>query len=436
MGKFSIFVVIIFLAVIAMFSVFNNDATSIVIPFGETIEIPKIGLILVSAVFGALTMLVLFMVRDSMRFMVNYQVQRIHKRAEKISALYHRALNAILGEDMASARSSLEQILKMDPEHADALLRLGNMEARAGDYQQAATCYKRALDASERNLEALFSLAEVMQRLERWEESLEHIDEILRIDQDNHSAFMKKRALLERDSRWEDLIEVQKAVLRLEQDPERQQREASMLMGYRYELACAALDNGELEKANRGFRAIIKESNDFLPAHVGVAETMMAGNDTDGAVEYIEKAYASTHAHMLLVRLEDILIGLGDPLRLIRTYQHRLSEEPDNTGLRFFLAKLYFRLEMVDDAFRELEALEDTFPEVHLLLGELYMRRQQCEKAVEQFKKTMKLSAALKVPYSCQACGHSAMQWAGRCPSCGNWNTLRLRLNAGQERKD
>ncbi|KKL16588.1 hypothetical protein LCGC14_2494050 [marine sediment metagenome] len=150
------------------------------------------------------------------------------------------------------------------------------MEARAGDYQQAATYYKRALDATERNLEALFSLSEVMQRLERWEESLEYIDEILRIDQDNHSAFMKKRALLERDSRWEDLIEVQRAVLRLERDPERQQGEASTLMGFQYELACAALENKELDKASKGFRAIVKENNDFIPAHVGVAETMIA----------------------------------------------------------------------------------------------------------------------------------------------------------------
>ncbi len=436
MGKLSISVVIIFLAVIAMFSVFNNDATSITVPFGEVYKIPKIGLILVSAVFGALTMLVLFMVRDSMRFMVNYQAQRIHKRVEKISELYNRALNAILGEDTATARSSLDQILKMDPGHSDALLRMGNMETRAGDFQQAATYYKRALDASERNLEALFSLAEVMQRLERLDDSLQYIDEILQIDQDNHSAFMKKRALLERDSRWDDLIEVQRAILRLERDQQRQEREKSILMGYQYELACAALETSELDKANKGFRAIVKEDNDFIPAHVGVVETMIAGNDTDGAVEYIEKAYASTHVHLLLVRLEDIVIGLGDPLRLIRTYQHRLSEEPDNTGLRFFLAKLYFRLEMVDDAFRELEALEDTFPEVPLLLGELYMRRQQCEKAVEQFKKTMKLSSALKVPYFCMECGHSAMQWVGRCPSCDNWNTMRLRLNAGQERKD
>ncbi len=26
--------------------------------------------------------------------------------------------------------------------------------------------------------------------------------------------------------------------------------------------------------------------------------------------------------------------------------------------------------------------------------------------------------------YSCQACGHQALRWIGRCPGCGEWNTL------------
>jgi DNA repair protein RadA/Sms len=29
-----------------------------------------------------------------------------------------------------------------------------------------------------------------------------------------------------------------------------------------------------------------------------------------------------------------------------------------------------------------------------------------------------------KSHYSCQNCGHSSVQWLGRCPSCGNWNTF------------
>ncbi len=436
MGKFSVFVVIVFLGVMALFSVYNNDATSIVLPFGDTLEVPKIGLILISSLFGALTMLLLFMVRDSMRFMVNYQVQSFQKRSEKISSLYNQALNAILGEDMAQARKCLDQILKKSPNHTDALLRLGNMEVRAGSFDQASTYYRRALEASERNLEALFSLAEVMQRLERWEDALGYIDDILSIDQDNHSAFMKKRAILERESRWGDLIDVQRSILRLERDPERQKAETSSLLGYRFELANANLADGETDKAQRGFRSILKEDDQFTPAHLGLVDVMVAAEDTDGAVDYLEKAYETTHSQMLLARLEDILIGLGDPLRLIRIYQHRLSREQDNTELRFFLAKLFFRLEMVDDAFRELESLEDTYPEVHLLLGELHMRRQQCEKAVEQFKKTLKLRTALRVPYSCESCGHSDRAWAGRCHSCGRWNTMGLRLDAVGELKD
>ncbi len=436
MGKFSVFVIIVFLGVMALFSVYNNDATSITLPFGDTHEIPKIGLILISAVFGALTMLVLFMVRDSMRFMVNYQVQRTEKRSEKISSLYNQALNAILGEDMPLARKCLDQILKVNPDHSDALLRLGNMEVRAGDHEQAAIYYRRALEASERNLEALFSLSEVMQRLERLDDAIGYIDQILAIDVDNHSALMKKRAILERESRWEDLIEVQKSILRLERDPKRQEAEASNLLGYRYELANSYMNQGDPDKAARGFRSILKEDDQFTPAHLGVVDVMVGAEDTDGAVEYLERAYETTHSQMLLARLEDILIGLGDPLRLIRIYQHRLSREQDNTELRFFLAKLFFRLEMVDDAFRELEALEDTYPEVHLLLGELHLRRQQCEKAVEQFKKTLKLRTALRVPYSCESCGRSDRNWAGRCPSCGSWNTMGLRLDAVGEQKE
>jgi lipopolysaccharide biosynthesis regulator YciM len=26
--------------------------------------------------------------------------------------------------------------------------------------------------------------------------------------------------------------------------------------------------------------------------------------------------------------------------------------------------------------------------------------------------------------YQCTACSHSALKWAGKCPSCGAWNTL------------
>ena len=35
-----------------------------------------------------------------------------------------------------------------------------------------------------------------------------------------------------------------------------------------------------------------------------------------------------------------------------------------------------------------------------------------------------------KTHFSCQACGHQAAKWLGRCPDCGGWNTLAEEMEA------
>lgn len=30
-----------------------------------------------------------------------------------------------------------------------------------------------------------------------------------------------------------------------------------------------------------------------------------------------------------------------------------------------------------------------------------------------------------KTSFSCQACGHQAPRWLGRCPDCSGWNTMK-----------
>ena len=38
-----------------------------------------------------------------------------------------------------------------------------------------------------------------------------------------------------------------------------------------------------------------------------------------------------------------------------------------------------------------------------------------------------------KTIYVCSDCGAEAMNWAGKCPSCGAWNTLtEMKLPAGK----
>lgn len=431
MSKLSIFIVILMLGILTLFAVFNNDSTTVNVPFDKPYEISKIGLMLFSSAFGALAMLVVFVIRDTRRFMVTYQYQKKQKKEEKAHSLYSGAVNAILANDGAGARAALEEVLQVEPEHADALLRLGDLAAAGERHEEALGYYKRAHAAAPESLEPLFSLEGVLEKMEKWQEALKHADRILDIDPDNLNALYRKRSLLERQGRWDDVLDVQKTILKHVQDDKVLKREQENQLGYRYELARDSLERGDIEKANKGFRAILRDEKDFLPPYMGVAEVLLAEGESEDAVSFLEKGYESTSSMILLARLEDLLITLGEPSRLIRIYRKAVSDHPRDEKLRFFLGKLYFRLEMIDDALETLSALEtsDGYPDVHKLLGELYLKREQCTKAVEQFKKTLALKTTLRIPYCCSVCRRTDVKWSGRCPNCGNWNTYKLDLH-------
>jgi lipopolysaccharide biosynthesis regulator YciM len=431
MGKLIILVIILLLGVLALFAISNNDPTTINVPFDRTYEIPKIGLILISSIFGAFSMLLIFVIRDTKRFMATYQFQKKQKKFEKIQSLYSRAVNAVLAHDEPGARSALEDILKVEAGHTDALLRLGDIAASREQFEESEGYYKRALESDPKSLEARFCLQNIMERTEKWPEALVYAEEILDIDPDNLSALYGKRSLLERECRWDDVIEVQKDVLKHEHDSDDRKREQFNLLGYKYELARASLEKGELEKASKIFRSILREDASFVSAHLGIAEVMLISGESESAASFLEKAYEQTGAQIILARIEDLLINLGEPSRLIRTYRQAISENPDDDMLKFLLGKLYYRLEMIDDAFEALFSIgmPDAFMDYYRLLGELYLRRDQCGKALEEFKKTPGLDKPLRLPYCCSVCNHFEDDWTGRCPKCGSWNTFQFNLH-------
>ncbi|MDP2166983.1 MAG: tetratricopeptide repeat protein [Thermodesulfovibrionales bacterium] len=434
MGKLALLVFVLFLGVLALFAVSNQEATTVTVPFGAAYGIPKISLILFSAAFGALSVLVVFLIRDARRFIATYQFQRKRKKEDRIHELYSKAMNAILANDAPEAKDSLQKILEEEPAHADALLRLGDIASKEESTDEALGYYRRALASSKEGLEPLFSLSKVMETMGRWAEALGHIEEMLERDPDNLSALYKKRSLIEREGKWEELIDVQKIILKHANTEKEKQREHSNLLGYKYEQARDSLEKGGLERANKEFRAIIRMDKNFIPAYLGLAEAMLREGEAEDAVNFLEKAYEQASSQIILARLEDIMINIGEPSRLIRIYKTAISKSQQNSSLnnmlKFFLGKLYYRLEMVDDAFETLMSVDtDSYAELYQLLGELYLRRQQCEKAVVEFKKTISMKRSFRLPYCCTNCGHMSEEWSGRCPDCGSWNTYQFNLH-------
>jgi lipopolysaccharide biosynthesis regulator YciM len=416
MGKIIVLIFLIVIGVLALLAMSNTGMTTINVPWPieKEYSLSVISLIIISSASGALVMLLIMVIRDTKRMVATYQFQKKQKREEKIRSLYTKAMNAILADDLPDAKKILDEILKEEPSHSEALMRLGDLTSKEGHHDEAIRHYKKALSVSPGNLAAMFSLAALSEKLEKWTDALEYIEEI------------------ERTGRWGELIDVQKGIVKAEQKAGRDARkEESVLTGYRYEEARDSLDKGQLEKAGKAFKNIIRNNESFVPAYLGAAEVVLKEGDSEGAVNFLEKSFSATSSPLILTKMEDILINMGEPSRLIRLYRNAMAADPQNSMLRFFLGKLYYRLEMVDDALETLGSgdVPERFPQWNQLLGELHIRRNQCELAVEEFKKTIDFKRTLRIPYCCSKCGHPDEEWSGRCPSCGKWNTYEFNLH-------
>jgi tetratricopeptide (TPR) repeat protein len=261
----------------------------------------------------------------------------------------------------------------------------------------------------------------------RYEDALQALQKMLKIEPDNLTALIRKRDLLIRLEKWSEALEIQHRLLKANLPEPERRAEAHLLTGCTYEVGRQLLERGHPDKARRYFRGAIKKDRTFLPAYVGIGEILIREGKTKQAVEILKKVYAKTRSSIILHRLEELFLEQGEPSEIIRVYQEALRQDPNNPALRFYLGKLYYRLEMVDEAFDILstvEGIQDQLVDYHKIMANLYLRKQQMEQAIAELKKALHFKKRVVVPYVCTACRQESTEWSGRCRRCGTWNTL------------
>jgi tetratricopeptide (TPR) repeat protein len=128
------------------------------------------------------------------------------------------------------------------------------------------------------------------------------------------------------------------------------------------------------------------------------------------------------------MRLERAYREEGRPSRMIALYREAVSRAPDDLAIAVALGRVYFELEMLDEAadqFERIEVRAPDLPAVHAFLGAVFERRGETREAFEEYRRALRLSRAFDWPQRCSACGATAPDWRERCAQCGRWNTLR-----------
>jgi tetratricopeptide (TPR) repeat protein len=235
-----------------------------------------------------------------------------------------------------------------------------------------------------------------------------------------------------RDAAWAigdaaEAIAVQQRLVSLVSAAERA-AESAWLAAAHHELGRRALAAGDPEGAVGELRAALRADGSFVPALVALGDAHEAAGDRREAIRAWERAAEAHPALPLLARLEHVLHEEGRPSRMIALYQAASERAPDNLALAMALGRVYFELEMLDEAaevFEKLEVRAPDSPVVHAYLGAVFERRGDTREALEEYRRALRLGHAFDWPHECAACGAAAPAWRERCATCGRWNVMR-----------
>lgn len=426
--RFLILIFIVFVGAIGYLAHLNPGKIVFFITRDTSFETPLTALILFSTAFGGVLVILSVGVRETKNLFLNWKYSRLQKKEAQIETYYTEAVNSFLGKRYRDATLLFQKVLSLNPNHVSALLRLGKVHRVEKNFNEAIKLHRKARSLDDQNIETLFALALDLEEAQRFEEGMQYLKEVIHLDETNLTALTRLRELYIRLAQWEEAHAIQEKMMKLPLSTETRPEELARFLGLKYEVGMALFGRNRPDVARRYFKGAIKLDKSFLPAYIGIVEIHIKEGKLELAGALLEKAYQITGNLILLHRLEDLCLEMGEPERILQIYRKALDRESHNTVLRFYLGKLYYRLEMIDDAFETLAELDthiEYFPDLHKILGNLYLRRGEIALAIDAFKKGLSLKKRVLVPYYCPSCDNHTVEWAGRCSRCGRWNSYQ-----------
>ncbi|HEY3067567.1 MAG TPA: tetratricopeptide repeat protein [Methylomirabilota bacterium] len=274
---------------------------------------------------------------------------------------------------------------------------------------------------------ALLRRADDARRAGRRDEAAALYRDVLRRRRGDVAALRGLRDALVETRQWREALAIQQRLLAVVSPAERA-RENEALAVVHYEGGRAALVDGRVATAIAEFKNAVRADRHFVPAAVALGDAHEAAGDHREAVRVWERA-AETHPVLpLLARLERSYRDEGRPTRMIALYRSAVERAPDDLSLAAALGRVYFELEMLDEAadqFEKVEVRAPDLPVVHAFLGAVFERRGDVRDAFDEYRRSLRLGHGFDWPHRCTACGAEAVMWQDRCPSCRRFNTLK-----------
>jgi lipopolysaccharide biosynthesis regulator YciM len=379
---------------------------------------------------GFLVTLIAGSAREAGLMLERWRQRRASRKSEEIEEEYSRGLDALLEGREDEALHHFRAVLERDSRHFNTLIKLGEVLRGQGKWADAIEYHRKAQGIKPGDVRPLYALVEDHEAQGDLAKARSQLLAIINIKKNSVVAWRKLRSLHMKQGDWEKALEAHQRVEKQSvPDHPLDAIDRRFGEGIEYEIAKQQLASDRTRNAIAGLRRLIKHNEQFIPAHIGLGEALIDAGQEDEAIRAWHAGFEVTGSPILLRALEEHFLRKEQPLAAIEALKRCIAGARKDTLARFYLGKLYFRLEMLDDAFSVLSALEGRAsyaPTLHYLLGRIHERRHKLREAVREYRQVIKELELIQLDYGCRCCGETLMEWTDRCESCGEWNSVEV----------
>ncbi len=404
-------------------------------PFSLSAEriVPVYVVLLTVFLLGFLPVVIALLVQTLKRDLAQRRDRRFSREAKSLEGGVRRGADLQADGQWGRAATEYEAYLAAHPEHFETLVRYGEALRHLGRGEEALEVHRRASVLYPQSAAILYEMAEDYEVLGETDVAQQLRDRILREFPSMGLRVMRRRrsvALSTQD--WKGAMRLQQRIQALLEEHGGEvelEREEGVRLGLAYQQGVEHLEADEVEEARAVFDQILEQEPNFVPAFIMRGEAALMSGDDDQALADWLRGFEATGSPVFLQRIEDHFIERENPLLAIETLHGLIADSRSDLLPRFFLGRLYYRLEMHEEALKVLAGLEDRIrksPTFHYLLARIRERRGEMHMAVESYRSCVRESRLRTAEYTCRLCRTRFDIWRARCAACGSWNSVEL----------
>jgi len=411
---------------------YNQHNVTIDFYFGEPTA-PVWVIMLITFLTGFLICLIWMLVRNSQLKIKEWQEKKELKKKEESKVIYFEGVDLLIKGESKKALEKFQQAIRQNNQFFEAYINAGNILREHKKFEEAIRLHWSARQIQSSNLEAHMSLVKDYMALGDYAKAEEILNEVIELEKDPSLPLLRNlRETLSSQQKWDEAEKLQSRIIKLAQKGTEKEVEQEMLSGIRYQLGLTEIDKGNIKEAASIFRHLMKEKPNFSPAYESLGQIYLKEGKTNKAINIWLDGFKASGYYFFLQRIEELYFEQHDPQGAINIYKKTLEEFKEDFYLRFLLAKLYYRLEMIDQALHEFQSIEDQVqpsPILNYFIAKCFQKHNEYEKSYEALLNTVEGGKEfLEIGYFCSSCSHSLNQWQARCPQCDKWNTIVINL--------